>query len=146
METEMLIVKYIDMLSASMRQSIRDYRETAECKELFKLTITQLHYLHAIKEIDNVTFRDLVEKFHVQKSTVTDSINRLMDRGLVCKKQSTADLRVFHLYLTEKGQELLHLESMGYYNFAKKMTDCLNDEEKQQFSQVLKKITTQLHG
>lgn len=146
MDTEMLIVNYIDMLSISMRQSMRDYRETKECEELFKLTITQLHYLHAIKEIEAVTFRDLVERFHVQKPTVTDVINKMINRGLVGKRQSTEDLRVFHLYLTEKGNELLDLERIGYYQFAQRMTACLNDKEKVLFTNMLKKIITELHG
>ena len=144
MELEELIVQYIDMLSASMRQSVRDYRELHATDELLKLSITQLHYLHAIKEIDNVTFRDLVAKFHVQKSTVTDSVNRLIKAGLVCKKQSAEDLRVFHLYLTEKGRELLSLENQGYYKFAQKMTACLTEQEKKQFAQVLQKISDEL--
>ena len=144
MELEQLIVQYIDRLSVSMRQSVRDYREMQGTNDLLKLSITQLHYLHAIKEIEQATFRDLVAKFHVQKPTVTDNINRLIKSGLVCKKQSAEDLRVFHLYLTEKGQDLLRLENQGYYIFAQKMTACLSEEEKRQFAQVLQKISDTL--
>jgi DNA-binding MarR family transcriptional regulator len=144
METEALIVKYIDILSESMRQSMRKYKEETESGDLFNLTITQLHYLHAINEMDGPTFRQLVEKFNVQKSTVTDSVNRLMKRNIVYRTQSKEDLRVFHVYLTEKGKELLQIESMGYYYFAGKMTKCLDDEEKIQFTQLLEKIINQI--
>lgn len=144
METEALIVKYIDILSESMRQSMRKYKEESESGDLFNLTITQLHYLHAINEMEGPTFRQLVEKFNVQKSTVTDSVNRLIKRNIVYRTQSKEDLRVFHVYLTEKGKELLRIESMGYYHFARKMTKCLNDEEKIQFTQLLEKIINQI--
>jgi len=146
MEPEMLIVNYINMLSASMRQSMQKYREMPECADLFKLTITQLHYLHAINEVTAVTFRDLVSKFKVQKPTVTDIVNRLIKRGLVAKQQSAEDRRVFHLHLTEKGQQLLQLESMGYYQFAQKMTACLNSEEKALFTAILQKSTAGLQA
>jgi len=53
METELLIVKYIDILSGVMRQSMEEYREQPPYRELFRLTMTQLHYLHIIKLTGN---------------------------------------------------------------------------------------------
>lgn len=144
MEAEALIVKYIDTLSGSMRQSMRKYKEEADSGELFNLTITQLHYLHAINEMDGPTFSQLVEKFNVQKSTVTDIVNRLIKRNMVYKKQSEEDLRAFHLYLSEKGKELLAIENRGYHHFAQKMTMCLDKEEKTQFTELLQKIVSQI--
>lgn len=144
METEALIVKYINILSETMRQSMQKYKEEADSRDLFNLTITQLHYLHAIEEMDSPTFRQLVEKFNVQKSTVTDIINRLIKRDLVFKKQSDEDLRVFHIYLTEKGEELLAVENMGYYHFARKVAKCLEEDQKNQFTEILRKIVREI--
>ena len=42
METELLIVKYIDILSGVMRQSMEEYREQPPYRELFRLTMTHL--------------------------------------------------------------------------------------------------------
>ena len=144
METEALIVKYINILSETMRQSMQKYKEEANSRDLFNLTITQLHYLHAIKELGGPTFRQLVEKFNVQKATVTDIVNRLIKRDLVFKKQSEEDLRVFHIYITEKGQELLEVENIGYNHFARKMVKCLDEGQKKQFTEILRKITTDI--
>jgi len=144
METEVLIVKYIDLLAETMRQSIQKYKEQTDSQGLFNLTIRQLHYLHAIREMEGPTFRQLVEKFAVQKSTVTEIVNRLIIRDMVFKKQSEEDLRVFHLYLTEKGKALLATESLGYYHFACKMTKCLDEEQKQQFTELLKKFVAEI--
>ena len=140
METEALIVQYIDRLSESMRHSMRRYKEENTGSELFNLTITQLHYLHAIHELNGPTFKQLVDKFQVQKSTVTDIVNRLVKRNLVFKQQSQEDLRAFHVYLTDKGLGLLAIENQGYFYFAHKMTRCLNEQEKEQFTTLLKKI------
>jgi DNA-binding MarR family transcriptional regulator len=141
MQVEDLIVKYMGILSESMRQSMRKYKEEAGSGELFNLTITQLHYLHAIYDLDGPTFTDLVEKFNVQKSTVTATVNRLVERDFVYKVQSEQDLRVYHIYLSDKGKRLLAIENMGYYHFASKMTECLNDTEKTQFAEILKKVS-----
>ena len=143
-DVETYIVKYINVLSEFMRQSARNYKESADSKDLFNLTITQLHYLHAIEELEAPTFKQIVEKFKVQKSTVTDIVNRLIARNLVYKKQSDEDLRIFNLYLTEKGKELLKMESQGYYYFANKMTKCLDEDEKQLFLRLLEKIVKEI--
>ena len=143
-DVETYIVKYINVLSEFMRQSVRNYKESADSKDLFNLTITQLHYLHAIEELEAPTFKQIVEKFKVQKSTVTDIVDRLIARNLVYKKQSDEDLRIFNLYLTEKGKELLKMESQGYYYFANKMTKCLAEDETQLFLRLLEKIVKEI--
>lgn len=140
METETLIVKYINILSEHMRQSMRKRQEETNCTTLFNLSITQLHYLHAIKEMEGLTFKQLAEKFNVQKPTVTAIINRLIKQDIVFKKQSKNDLRVFHIFLTAKGHELLDIENLGYFDFAKSMTKCLDDNQKEHFAEFLKII------
>jgi DNA-binding MarR family transcriptional regulator len=137
---EELIVRYINILSDSMRQSMQKFKQEAGGSELFNLTITQLHYIHAIQELQGPTLTDLVERFNVQKSTVTAAVNRLVERKYAYKVQSDQDLRVYHIYLSEQGKQLLELENRGYYNFASKMTDCLTDSEKQAFAQILNKV------
>lgn len=144
MGTEALIVRYINILSEYMRQTTREYHEQEEYSALFNLSITQLHYLHAIQEMDGPTFKQLTEKFSVQKSTVTENVKKLMQKDIVFKQQSKEDLRVFHVYLTKKGSELLSIENMGYFGFAKKMTQCLNEEQKEKFTEILRTITDNL--
>ena len=138
---EEVIVRCINILSDSMRQSMQKFKEEAGGRELFNLTITQLHYIHAIHELQGPTLTDLVERFNVQKSTVTTAVNRLVERKYAYKVQSGQDLRVYHIYLSEQGKQLLELENRGYYNFASKMTDCLTDSEKQVFAQLLNKVS-----
>lgn len=139
---EDLIVKSIDVLSQSMRQVMRTYKaESPEESELFNLTITQLHYLYAIREMENPTYTELANKFNVQKSTVTATIQKLIQRDYVYKTQSTEDLRVFHLQLATKGQRLMAVEDEGYRRFAAQITACLDATQKEEFSQLLLKIT-----
>jgi len=142
MLVEDLIVKAIDVLSQSMREVMGKYKkESPEESELFNLTITQLHYLYAIREMKNPTYTELAQKFNVQKSTVTVTINKLIQRDYVYKTQSADDLRVFYLQLSQKGQRLMEIEDQGYRQFASQITACLDDSQKEQFARLLTIIT-----
>ncbi|MBP2642473.1 MAG: transcriptional regulator, MarR family [Firmicutes bacterium] len=140
MQIEDIIVKAIDKLSRSMSETIRRFKENEDVGELFNLTFTQLHYLHAVSELNGPTFSDLAEKFNVEKSTVTAIISKLTQRGYLYKVQSTNDLRVFHIYLAEKGKRLIEYEGRSYQRFAQTITENLSDEEKLQFAVLLNKM------
>jgi len=142
MTTEDVIVKAINVLSESMRECMRKYKEeTPDSKELFNLTITQLHYLHAIRERGNPTITDLAENFSVQKSTVTVAINKLLQREFIDKTPSASDLRVVHVSLSVKGKRLIEMEDMGYYHFASHIMEALDETERETFAHLLSKVT-----
>jgi DNA-binding MarR family transcriptional regulator len=142
MAAEDIIVKAINVLSESMRECMRKYKEeTPDSKELFNLTITQLHYLHAIRECGNPTITELAETFGVQKSTVTVAINKLLQRQFIEKNSSESDLRVVHVSLSAKGSRLIQIEDMGYYRFAGQIMEALDGKEGEIFAGLLSKIT-----
>lgn len=141
MPMEDVIVKAINTLSDSMRDGMRRYKEeTPDGKELFNLTITQLHYLHAIREMDNPTITELAEKFGVQKSTVTVALNKLLQREYIEKNPSETDLRVVHVSLSMKGMKLIQIEDRGYYHFASQIVGALDEDERETFICLLGKV------
>ena len=142
MANEDVIVKAIHVLSEAMRECMRKYKEkTSDSKELFNLSITQLHYLHAIRERSNPTITELAEIFGVQKSTVTVAINKLVERDFIEKTSSKTDLRVVHITLSEKGKRLIDIEDMGYYQFASQVVEALDEKERETFAFLLTKVT-----
>lgn len=142
METELQIIRTTDSLAASMRQSMREFNKENGDAELFNITVTQLHYLHAIEQLAGPTYSQLAEKFAVQKPTVSEIINRLIKRQLVYKQSCREDLRSSQLFLAEKGQRLLELERQGYREFARKITTTLTDQEKKTLTELLKKVAS----
>lgn len=145
MQQEEVIVKAINIISESMRASMRKYKEDKQSsKELFNLSITQLHYLHVIKERANVTITELAEIFGVQKSTVTVTVNKLLQSGFIEKLASKDDLRVVYVSLTEQGKELIELENKGYRQFAASILAMLNEEEQATFAFLLNKVTNNI--
>lgn len=139
---EDVIVKAIGIISDSMRDSMRRFKEASQTsKELFNLSITQLHYLHAIKERNNVTITELAELFGVQKSTVTVTVNKLLQSGFIEKLTSKDDLRVVYVSLTDQGKEIIELEDTGYRQFAASILAMLDKEEQATFTYLLNKVT-----
>ena len=141
MNAVQLMIETIDRLSETMRQSMREYRENPDYQALFCLTITQLHYLHSIKEHPSVTASELAALFHVQKPTVTNILSRLIKQGYVDRTQSGDDRRIFYLSLSPLGQQLLQLENNGYAAFAQTSVQKLSVTEQQQLAHLLTKMT-----
>jgi len=142
LQQEDVIVKAIAIISDAMRDSMRRYKEnTQTSQELFNLSITQLHYLHAIKERNNVTITELAELFGVQKSTVTVTVNKLLQSGFIEKLTSQDDLRVIYVSLTEQGKKIIELEDTGYRQFAASILAMLDKEEQATFTYLLNKVT-----
>ncbi|MDF2857132.1 MAG: transcriptional regulator, MarR family [Neobacillus sp.] len=145
MPQEEVIVKAINIISESMRESMRRYKEnTQNSKELFNLSITQLHYLHVIRERTNTTITEIAEIFGVQKSTVTVTVNKLLQCGFIEKITSKSDLRVVYVSLTEKGKEVIELEDQGYRQFAAYILAMLDEEEQSTFTFLLNKVTNNI--
>lgn len=145
MQQEDVIVKAINIISESMRESMRRYKEaTPNSKELFNLSITQLHYLHVISKRTNVTITELADLFGVQKSTVTVTVNKLLQCGYIEKIISKDDLRVVYVSLTPKGKEVIELEDKGYRQFAASILAMLDEKEQSTFTFLLNKVINQM--
>ena len=54
----------------------------------------------------NLSLSSLSERIRAQNSTVTGIIDRMEREGLVRRERSTADRRVVHISLSDKGQKL----------------------------------------
>lgn len=141
MQPEQVIVRAINIISESMRESMRRYKEdTPNAKELFNLSITQLHYLHVIRERAQVTITELAEIFGVQKSTVTVTVNKLLQCGFIEKLTPKNDLRVVYVSLTARGKEIIEMEDRGYHQFAAAILAMLSEEEQNTFTSLLNKV------
>jgi DNA-binding MarR family transcriptional regulator len=58
----------------------------------------------------------------------------------VRKEQSSADRRIYHLYLDERGKKLIEVERRGMMKFADQIRYALTEQEARQFTELLKKI------
>ena len=72
----------------------------------FGLTGPQLTVIKLLETFENLSLSSLSERIRAQNSTVTGIIDRMEREGLVRRERSTADRRVVHIRLSDKGQKL----------------------------------------
>ncbi|WP_417672086.1 MarR family winged helix-turn-helix transcriptional regulator [Roseibium sp.] len=71
------------------------------------LTIPQIVVLQAIRDLGEVTTKELSDHADLSSATVVTILDKLEDRGLIGRYRSTIDRRVVHARLTETGAELI---------------------------------------
>jgi DNA-binding MarR family transcriptional regulator len=77
--------------------------------ELSRLTFIQVCYLEAIGRAGRTMVSQLAKEFKVTKPTVSVAVDKLVDTGLVVKKQSEDDGRVYDLRLSARGRKLYRI-------------------------------------
>lgn len=117
-----------------------------ECSEDTKkgcccdLTHKQISYLQVIDEHGDITFSDLAKCEDISKPTVTEMVNRLIDRGCVYKERSSKDRRVSYIRLTDKGRQIAHAEETAQMRLVERIEQCLTDDEITELIILLNKL------
>lgn len=89
--------------------------------ERFHLTYTQYVTMMVLWETEQITFRELALKLHLDSGTLTPVVKKLVVMELVKKARAVEDDRVVNLELTEKGRllkdEILEVPFQLYATF-----------------------------
>lgn len=112
--------------------------------EKHKIHPGQIPLIFIINNNPGISQKELAEKVFVSPSTVAIMLKRMEKAGLIKKEQDENDRRYYHVYLTEKAQniaekifkQLKEFESQSFRNFT--------DEEIQNLEFLLKKILVNL--
>ena len=84
---------------------------------------------------DKMTMKDIADKIHRTRPTVTVLIDKLEKLGYVKREASDSDSRYTHIVLTKKGKDFKHvfesisnsLNEMLYKNLSKKESEMLEN-------------------
>ena len=104
-------------------------------------TIKQIEYLKIIDHNDDVTFSRFAELTKTSKPTVSELINRFIKLDCVYKEKSPDDGRVFHIYLTQKGQDIARVEQSTMLKVVDRIMASLSDEEVDMLITLFRKVT-----
>lgn len=108
------------------------------------LTIDQCSILRYLKQEPNPTSSELSDVFGVGKSTITAMITRLVDKGLVERKYSTEDRRIFYLSLTANGLNMIESLDEEVHQILAPFLGYFKVEEGIQFVEVFEKLAALL--
>ncbi len=134
---ENLLVEFIDTLDTKFKSL---YLEIENNKGLSKLTINQFQYIDAIYEIGEPTITEVANKLNITKASTTTGLKKLVNMGYVIKTQSSADKRVYHVTLTEVGEQLITAKYQAFREYGEFVLRALNKSEVAQFKLILTKI------
>src|SRR5262245_33071166 len=71
------------------------------------LTPRQYTILAAVAREEGLSQTDLVTRTGIDRSTLADIIRRLVQKGWIQRRRTSADARVYAIRLTEEGREVL---------------------------------------
>lgn len=108
-----------------------------------KITYNSLLYLDLIAYKENCTVSYLAEVLHIAKSAVTLKIQELEKLGLVEKKQSNTDKRVFYLYVNRTLLEEYKTYDNVLYKALDKLEEAFSAEQMDIFCCMLEALNKQ---
>lgn len=75
--------------------------------EVLDLPSGQSDFLYVIARNQGYSQQELSEHLYIGKSTTARAVKELEDKGYILRKRDSRDGRMYRLYLTEKGQQLM---------------------------------------
>lgn len=100
----------------------------------------QFGVLSELKLETGISQADLGAKLDLDKSTITDIVNRLDERGLITRTKDLTDRRKYQLKLTKLGESELRMLQPRVTQMDKSLTKTLQDDELDALHQLLLKL------
>lgn len=116
----------------------------AELLEQLGLHPGQEYILLNLYEQDGLNQSQLAERLAVQPPTVTKMLQRMEATGLLERRSSPQDSRVWLVYLSEKGRALMPRIHQAWIELETCTSQGLSVEEKEQLEVLLGKVRTHL--
>lgn len=113
------------------------------------LTPRQFEVLRAISLSDEPSQTVLVEMTGIDRSTLADIVRRLVDRGLVSRKRTRHDARMYALRLSEKGEAAINAARPAVEQTDEALLSPLAQRDREAFLKGLERVVeeyTSRHG
>lgn len=88
------------------RTALRIRTEISRRLKPFGLSPEQGFILNRLGELDGITQKELADRTFKDTPTTARILDRLMDRGLIVRRQHPDDRRAFLIFLTDQGREV----------------------------------------
>ena len=108
------------------------------------VTITQCHTLMELVLKDNVTVNELAKRLHLDKSTVSRTIDNLVQADLVGREIPLSNRRTTRIKLTEKGHSFCKTINEGNNQYFLKALHAIPSEKLVDFIQSFEKFTNEM--
>ncbi len=137
---EQILVDLFRELAQKHRGVIQNYLRD------YQIYLGQHRILFRLEENPKITLTELTEILDVSKESLSMSIKRMEQAGLIDKERDTKDKRRTLLSLSPKGLETSKACRDGFKSINTRMFINLTEEEKESLSILFKKMIEGLEG
>lgn len=135
------VIQLYNTLNRLSRQMHRFSHRTEHKRSLF---FGQSKLLQLIAKNEGIIQRDLAEQMDMRPSSMTEALGRLEQLNLILRKRDEKDQRSMHIYLTNKGKEIVEDAVRSEEEFMKKFTDIVFKEISEEEIEKMLAITSKL--
>lgn len=102
------------------------------------------HLLFELVRSNGISQLELAKRTRLKPPTVSITIRKMEDEGYITRVPSKTDLRVMHIYLTEKGADVLRKNHEKIKTLESTLMNGITEEEKQAMLSLLIKMRNNL--
>ena len=130
----------INELAKIVRNEMRKTLEDASVPVSYRAILFELARANGMSQLE------LSNRTRLKPPTVSITIRKMEDDGYIVRVPSKVDLRVMHIYLTEKGAQVHHTNSKKIDELEKALMKDFSQEEKQILLNMLIKMRDNVLG
>ena len=102
------------------------------------------YFLMALYDQDGLTQTELQNAIGIEQPTVVRTLDRMERDGLIARKQSPTDRRVFNIFLTEKGMACKEAVLSSAADLNESLLFSLNEKEQSAIQDYLQRLVANL--
>lgn len=105
------------------------------------LSYNSLLYINVIDQMEDCTASKIADALNITKPAVTLKINELVKQGVILKKQSDADKRVYYLTLSPQMEHIINIYDEIFEIVETRLKKKYTEEEIELFTEILHTIS-----
>jgi DNA-binding MarR family transcriptional regulator len=106
------------------------------------ITARQFVVLSVVESLEDPSQTALCEISGIDRSTLADIVRRLVSRGLLSRRRTRQDARMYAVRLTPEGKEVLDRAMPIANKVDDALVESLSAEQREQFSAFLQKVVS----
>lgn len=111
-----------------------------------EFSLSEIRVLFEIGYIENCTSKKLIHELNIDSGYLSRIIKRFEKLGLIYRQQSTEDGRLYYLFLTSKGKEMMATLNDISDNQIQSLVACLQEQEQRKLVEAMQVIESTLSG
>lgn len=123
---------------------LRAEKKMLSSSEYDDLSPKELHLIHLIGKMGEITASNLATSVGTTKSSITKSVNALFNKGYVLRKRNFSDRRYVYVSLSEKGKLLFNIHNQFHEQIMSRLLQEFNGEEEKKLKKGILNINNEL--